>query len=168
MPDFELHHHSALAGVRAIEGARIRLEALPEGTVLQLLGAPFEDGNFREIASENRLSVRENGPKDCFLVGDFPVSDLAFPDLRSEFTLVDQSHGRVRIAIEGDAVEDVLAKGTGLDLANFAVGSAATTLIGHLATHITRTAPNRFELMVLRGFAESLWHDLETMSREFI
>ena len=49
----------------------------------------------------------------------------------------------------------------------FLLTLATTTLIGHIAAHITRTGPDRFELMPLRGFAESLWHDLETMAAEF-
>ncbi len=171
MPDFQLHHRAALAGVTAINGARIRVSPLPEGTVLQVLGSPAEVGKSGEIAEKYGFSVRKNGPTDRFWVAVQPVSSGFLPEISAqwpELTVVDQSHGRVRQAIEGDAVEDVLAKGTGLDLANFEVGSATTTLIGHIATHITRTAPDRFELMVLRGFAESLWHDLETMSREFI
>ena len=49
----------------------------------------------------------------------------------------------------------------------FETDDTRATLIGHIAVHLTRTGPDRFELMVLRGFAESLWHDLETMSAEF-
>jgi sarcosine oxidase subunit gamma len=83
---------------------------------------------------------------------------------------VDQSHGRVRIRVSGAKVEQMLAKGTAVDLAPiaFPLGHATTTLIGHVAAHITRTDSESFEIIVLRGFAESLWDDLETMGREFV
>lgn len=171
MPDFDIVHHPVLSGVAPIDGARIRLSPLPEGTVLQILGSEDDVARLRDKAAEFGLSCRPNGPKDWFLVSDNPSFVPPFTHFVSAFApsaVVDQSHGRVRIVIEGEAVEAVLAKGTGLDLAGFSVGCATTTLIGHIATHLTRTAPNRFELMVLRGFAETLWHDLETMSREFV
>ena len=41
------------------------------------------------------------------------------------------------------------------------------TLIGHISVHMTRAAPDRFELMVLRGFAESLWEEIAHMGAEF-
>jgi sarcosine oxidase subunit gamma len=66
-------------------------------------------------------------------------------------------------------VERVLAKGTAVDLtlSAFPIGKSTTTLIGHIAAHITRMSAEGFEIMVLRGFAESLWDDLARMSAEF-
>jgi len=83
--------------------------------------------------------------------------------------VVDQSHGRVRIALSGPMATRVLAKGTAADLSltAFPIHHATTTLIGHIAAHLTRIAEDRFELIVLRGFAESQWEDLDRMSAEF-
>ncbi len=83
--------------------------------------------------------------------------------------VVDTSHGRVRMALSGATVERVLAKGTAVDLAlsAFPVGQSATTLVGHISVQLTRTGEQSFELMVLRGFAGSLWDDLIGMAREF-
>jgi len=53
-----------------------------------------------------------------------------------------------------------------LDLSALDVGGA-TTPIGHIAAHITRTAHDLCELIPLRGFAENLWRDLELMAVEF-
>ena len=47
------------------------------------------------------------------------------------------------------------------------MGASASTLVGPLGVHLTRTARRRYELMVLRSFAEALWHDLEVMAAEY-
>ena len=79
----------------------------------------------------------------------------------------DQSHGRVRIVVEGAQAAEMLAKGTAVDLEGMAVGASASTLVGPLGVHLTRTSAVRYELMVLRSFAEALWHDLEMMAAEY-
>jgi sarcosine oxidase subunit gamma len=92
-----------------------------------------------------------------------------FAALEPRATGVDQSHGRVRIRIEGKMASRALSKGNAVDLdpSAFPVGQSAVTLIGHIAAHMTRVAPEAFEIIVLRGFAESLWDDLARMSLEF-
>ncbi len=45
------------------------------------------------------------------------------------------------------------------------VGGSTATLIGHIAAHVTRVDKDAFEIIVLRGFAESLWDDLARMRR---
>jgi len=163
MRDIDLIHRPALAGTTPVASAAIRLTPLPEGTVLQIFGTA--SGAASLSAANSRLSLRANGPGQWYAVAEDTGAGVTLPE---QFTSVDQSHGRVRIAVEGSAVEQVLAKGTGIDLSQFAVGDATTTLIGHISAHITRTAADRFELMPLRSFAETLWHDLETMAAEHI
>lgn len=171
LSDFELIHRPALGSATPLRSRCIRLMPLPEGTVLQVLGDAAHVASLAEATQRTGLSMRANGPGQWFLVGDAPLSADTLSDLARSLpdglSIVDQSHGRVRIAVEGDAVEAVLAKGTGVDLARFETGHATTTLIGHIATHVSRTAIDRFELMPLRGFAESLWHDLEKMAAEY-
>ena len=150
-------HRPALAGP---VGGGARVTALPEGGVLHLLAragapAPELDG------------LRAAGPGQWFLVSEAPadVAALAarFPDL----AICDQGHGRVRIAVEGPRAAEMLAKGTAVDLERMAVGASAQTLIGPIGAHLTRTGDQAFELMVLRGFADSLWRDLEAMAAEW-
>ncbi|HTO32421.1 MAG TPA: sarcosine oxidase subunit gamma family protein, partial [Pararhizobium sp.] len=118
-------------------------------------------------------AVRHYGPGQWFVIGDAVLSSSEIfakaAQLDGSGSIADQSHGRVRIGISGTAVESVLAKGTAVDLAlsQYPVGRSAMTLIGHISALITRTGPNSFELMVLRGFAESLWDELIEMSLEF-
>lgn len=164
MSDIELIHRPVLASAKPLGSGRIRLTPLPEGTVLQVFGPAARGASIAEIAARAGLSLRPNGPGQWYLVGDAPAR-LELPD---GFSVVDQSHGRVRMAVEGDAVEQVLAKGTGVDLSRFEVGHATSTLVGHVGAHLTRTAADRFELMPLRSFAESLWHDLERMAAEYV
>ncbi len=82
----------------------------------------------------------------------------------ASLALSDQSHGRVRLSLDGRRARSALARGTGVDLYEtvFTPGSSAATLFGHIGIHLTCLAPERFELIVLRGFAESLWHELVT------
>lgn len=170
--DFELIHRPVLGSATPLLSRRIRLMPLPEGTVLQVFGDAAHAASLAKAAERAGLSMRANGPGQWFLVGDMLLSGTALSDLAASLpeglALVDQSHGRVRIAVEGEVVEAVLAKGTGIDLYRFEVGHATTTLIGHIATHISRPAADRFELMPLRGFAESLWHDLQKMAAEYV
>ncbi len=164
MYDFELIHRPVLASAKPLGSGRIRLTPLPEGTVLQVFGPAAQGTALSEATARAGLSLRPNGPGQWYAVSDAP----ARPELPDRFSVVDQSHGRVRIAIEGDAVEQVLAKGTGIDLSRFEVGHATSTLVGHVGAHLTRTAADRFELMPLRSLAGSLWHDLERMAAEYV
>jgi sarcosine oxidase subunit gamma len=171
MTDFELIHRPVLGPVTPVVAERIRLEPLPEGTVLQVFGPVGHIASLMEAAKRAGLDMRANGPGLWYLVGDEPAPPAAKAELTAGlselFSVIDQSHGRVRIAIEGEVVEEILAKGTGIDLDCFGIGQSTTTLIGHVSAHMTRTAKDRFELMAQRGFTESLWHDLVTMAAEY-
>ncbi|MDQ0322875.1 sarcosine oxidase subunit gamma [Pararhizobium capsulatum DSM 1112] len=182
MVDFALLHRPALADAKSGSfGAespdkRITLAALPEGHVLQVLAA-LGNGNLRSliptVSDGTPHAVRPYGPGQWFVVGDAPLSAAEIfgktPLLDGKASISDQGHGRIRIGISGASVEAVLAKGTAVDLAlsNFPVGHSAMTLIGHISALIARTGPESFELLVLRGFAESLWDELIQMSLEF-
>lgn len=170
MSTFELIHRPALGAVRALQASRIRLASLPEGAMLQVMGPADGTALVADVAQQAGLSVLPGGPGQWLLVSDMPMMRAAKHALAAGlvgFTIVDQSHGRVRIAVEGPVVEDVLAKGTGIDLAAFAIGHATSTLVGHITVHLSRLSATRFELMPLRSFAESLWHDLEIMAAEY-
>lgn len=84
--------------------------------------------------------------------------------------VVDQSHGRVTIAIEGAQVRAVLAKGCRLDLhpRAFGAGRVASTLIAQITCllHQTDAAP-RFELTVFSTLARPFFHWLGESAAEF-
>lgn len=151
-------HRPALAG---LEGG-VQLTALPEGHVILMLG--------RAGASSPALDgLRLAGPGQWFLVGDAPLSaaEVAALAATPDCAISDQSHGRARIAVVGPCAAALLAKGTALDLEGLAVGASATTLLGPIGVHLTRTGPEAFELMALRSFAVSLWTDLMEMAAEY-
>ncbi|MCF1481316.1 hypothetical protein B7W85_20655 [Allorhizobium ampelinum] len=164
LADFHLVRRPAL-GTKAVErfGA-LTLETVFDATVLHVLGKP---GDVAPMPPQG-FDLRNAGLGQWFAVG--PASaDQAVAAFGQAAFLVDQSHGRTLIRISGALVRNVLAKGTALDLHpdQFAIGSATTTLIGHISVNLCRTGEDQFELLVLRGFAESLWDELAGMAKEF-
>lgn len=157
---FAFTHRPALGSAL---GSGVTLTALPEGHVVLLLaraGAPAPEVE----------GLRPAGPGQWYLVGDAPLGADALAALAErlpDVAVSDQSHGRVRIAVSGTKATAALAKGTAVDLDALPVGASATTLVGPLGVHLTRTGEAAFELMVLRSFAAALWHDLETMAAEY-
>ena len=176
-PDFKSGFRPTLRPVLGKKGAiastTIKLSPLPEGAIIHVLAAPDAADMEVRLSSLAIGDVRAVSPGQWFIVGEQPLSHAdmkAFlAALEPQATGVDQSQGRIRIRIEGRMAERVLAKGTAVDLsiAAFPVGRSATTLIGHIAAHLTRLDGPVFEVIVLRGFAESLWDDLARMSLEF-
>ncbi len=177
MRDFLPSHHSALGSVQTPRpDASVTLRPLPEGHVLQVLGSHGVDdigSLLLEISDGADHTVRTAGPGQWFVVGDRSLSVQEFLAIESRLegkaALVDQSHGRVRIWVSGRQVEAMLAKGTAVDLdeRSFKAGQTALTLVGHISVHLTRIAPDGFEILVLRSFAEDLWTNLNHMSVEF-
>ena len=180
MPDHTLVHKPALAGVRygsfgnkTAEGSGIRLQACPESCLLHVVGAP-DCGDLGSILTTNpSYSVRIAGPTQWFIVNEEPMTDDAIRTLEIRLderaAISDQTHGRIRIGLSGSFASHVLAKGTAIDLnsSQFPVGRSAMTLIGHITVNLSRIGHDAFELIVLRGFAESLWDDLIHMSLEY-
>lgn len=170
--DFPLARRSPFGAAAPSGGAAISLEAVTGCLVLQVLAraATTRETIVAAIGSASQGSLRFAGPGQWFLVadGDADRQDIA-DRLEGVAEVVDQSHGRACIRIGGGAVRAMLAKGTGVDLADeaFPLGHAAMTLVGHIGVNLARVGENVFEMLVLRGFAESLWHDLEVMSAEF-
>ncbi len=174
----ELHnaHNAALADVKrgrfGSPGASgVELHVRPEACVLHILGAPGCGDLQAELQATGYGAVRYFNPTQWFIVGDQPLPPAALEkltrDLDGRASVSDQTHGRVRIGISGPRAADALAKGTGIDLELFPVGGSAMTLVGHISVNLARTGANDFELMVLRGYAESLWHDLVHMGLEY-
>ncbi|MGQ2949037.1 MAG: sarcosine oxidase subunit gamma family protein [Agrobacterium sp.] len=176
-PDFKSGFRPTLRPVLGKKGAiastTIKLSPLAEGAIIHVLAAPDAADMEVRLSSLAKGDVRAVSPGQWFIVGEQPLSHADMTTflaaLEPQATGVDQSQGRVRIRIEGRMAERVLAKGTAVDLsiAAFPVGRSATTLIGHIAAHLTRLDGPVFEVIVLRGFAESLWDDLARMSLEF-
>ncbi len=183
MPDAILRPAGALASVqRGHVGAEggdgpITLTAMNETALLHVLtregSALGRDDIAAALSGVGAFDVRAAGPGQWFAVGDAPLAPGGFADIEKALAgkahAVDQSHGRVRIAVAGKSAAAMLCKGIAVDLdaTEFPVGRSVMTLAGHLGVLLTRTGDERFELMVLRGYALSLWESLVEMGLEF-
>ncbi|MCD2172386.1 sarcosine oxidase subunit gamma [Rhizobium sp. C4] len=171
MPDFPTSR-PVLAGKSARHGKGITLEALPEGHVLQVMGATTS-ADLRALLDSAGLTgsaLRPAGYRQWYAVGDTPLDAQALQAIVTALPpgtyLSDQSHGRVRIRLSGTRATELLSKGTAVDLHDsaFSVGHTATTLFGHISVHLSRTGETEFELTVLRSFAEALYSELEELA----
>ena len=158
-------HRPALAGRAPVEGPGIRLEPLPEGHLLQVIGAPDVESIAACLPAAGFAAsgVRSAGYRQWYVAGDAPAAAGQLAALSAALSgkarVTDQSHGRVRIGLFGPAAAGLLATGTAVDLdpSVFPEGRSAVTLFGHISVQLTRTGPQRFELTVLRSFAEDLY-----------
>lgn len=120
------------------------------------------------------------GPDEWLVV----AQDGAEADLESHLgaavaphggTVTDVSESRATIVVSGPNARDVLAKGCPLDLhpRAFAAGTCAQSLVAKVGVIVHRTdsgaagEPARFELHVLRSFADYLWRFLEDAGQEY-
>ncbi len=162
-------HKPALAGKATVEGSGIRLEPLPEGHLLHVMAAIDGDSlaNALSAAGLATSAARVAGYQQWYITGEesLPPSRITLlaDHLRGRGFVCDQSHGRIRIALSGPRAADLLTRGTAVDIdpTAFPVGQSAVTLFGHVSVQLTRTQATRFELTVLRSFAEDLYEMLE-------
>ncbi len=98
------------------------------------------------------------GRGQALLIG--PVPD---PSLAEHAALTDQSDAWAMVRIEGERVEDVLARLVPVDLRapDFERGHTVRTLVGHMAGSVTRLGPRAFQVMVFRSMAATLVHELK-------
>lgn len=140
-----------------------RLSALPVGRLWLAVsfGLPLE-GRLAAFAPQP-FALRAAGPLTWLIVGDDPLPFAeAERALAPEGALIDISHGRLRYEIAGPGARAKLATGIAVDLAPsaFVEGEACETMFNHISVHLTRTGADRFEILVGRSFAQSLWREL--------
>ncbi len=172
MPDLPISK-PVLAGKTVLQSETIRLEALPEGHLLHVLGTTTSEELLAHlpVAGLKRSSVRPAGYRQWFIAGNEQLVQSqrrALADaLAGRAFICDQSHGRIRLLVSGRDVPRILNKGTAVDLhpSSFPEGRSAMTLFGHISVQLTRIGMNDFELTVLRSFAESLYEELEALAR---
>jgi sarcosine oxidase subunit gamma len=173
MAEITLIRRPALAHSAVGAEVSLYLEPLPEGHVLHALAASNALDVTKRLArvSDGRVhAVRAYASSQWLVVGDapLPAADVRgkAAELGADFRLSDQSHGRVRLAVSGPQARLLLAKGSAVDFSArmFALGRSAATLFNHIGVHVTRTGEDRFELIALRSFAESLWEELVILS----
>lgn len=99
------------------------------------------------------------GRGQAMLIG--PAPDAALGQFAA---LTDQSDGWAVLRLEGDAVEQVLARLVPVDLraGSFKRGHTLRSQVQHMAGSITRIGDRAFLIMVFRSMAETLVHDVKT------
>lgn len=176
MPETALAPRPALPHPPRGRAASVLIEPLAEGHVLHALaaaGAEVPPGHLAALSDGAPHAVRRLAPGQWLIVGDAPLDPAemrARLGAASGLALSDQSHGRVRIALTGPRARFLLAKGSAVDFsaAAFPLGHGTPTLFNHVGIHVTRTDEDRFELLVLRSFAQSLWEELATLSADIL
>jgi methylglutamate dehydrogenase subunit D len=126
------------------------------------------------IARGARLSFLWAGHRAWIAMADERnIADLESvlrDDLGSLVSISDQSDGRLLLEVRGGNVRDMLARLAPIDLhpRAFRPDDTALTLFGHIAGQITQIdAAPVYELMVFRGFAESLLQDVMAYGAQF-
>ncbi|MCE8009370.1 sarcosine oxidase subunit gamma [Aestuariivita sp.] len=78
--------------------------------------------------------------------------------------LTDQSDAWSVVRLDGEGVEEVLARLVPIDLRpqSFKRGHTARTQLMHMTASITRVGERAFQIMVFRSMSATLVHDLET------
>jgi heterotetrameric sarcosine oxidase gamma subunit len=164
-----LRHPLSIVTIMAREGRGAALA----GALRDSFGLARLPGPGQSATAQDDLTLRWAGPDQWFAIaergGDGELHRRLAAVLADHASLVDQSHGRVAIVIAGPRARAVLAKGTAVDLhpSRFRTGQVAMTQMAHVGVHLAETAPDVFELLVFRSFAESLFEFLAAMAAEY-
>lgn len=119
------------------------------------------DGDFVFHHAANRVFVVA---RDADLL---PALKVALPSGKA--AIIDQSHGRVCLAVEGLAVEDVLSKlfAINFDISAFSIGKGIATAHHVIFALIYRETETRFLLFPHRSFARDFMKALIKAGTEY-
>jgi heterotetrameric sarcosine oxidase gamma subunit len=126
------------------------------------------------LAPGDRVSLLWSGHDQWLAL----ARDDSMPNLKAELQLAvaataslsDQSDARFALVLSGPLVRETLAKVTLIDFhpRTFRPLQTVLTLFGHLNGQITQTDDTpSYEVMVFRGFAESLWRSAHMAGAEY-
>ncbi len=147
----------------------VTLTPLADGHILQVAsrkGVDLTPSELEALGDGLPHAVRPLGPGQWLIVGEKSLSPQGLCSKAEPFgdraDVVDLSHGRVRIKLEGPGCMDLIASGSGVDLRqrSFHIGVTVSTLFRHITIVLTRTGPTAFEVLVARSFATALWDEL--------
>ena len=143
---------AALEAIRTVAG--LSLEAKPGagafGDAASAFG--FAPGRFLVMADDEDMLAR--------LAEALPAE---------AGTVLDLSHGRTVLRVEGVQAEQVLSKLFALDFraAAFALGAGRATMHHQVHALIQRTGERRFDVVVFRSFARAFWTTLRHAAEEY-
>ena len=140
--------------------------------IAAVLAAPGQTAEAAGILVANgEFEARFCGPGEWLVLSEAHAPETLVAELSvrlGDFAfVVDQSHGRVVLTLSGPDAARILANGVAVDLHPdaFPVGRAANVLCNHLSLNLARTGDERFDLTVMRSFAEALVEDMKIMAR---
>jgi len=174
VPVAKLIAKSPLSGMLPFETACARLAESDPGPIFSL--QPFAGkGAALSKALKKAHGVSFPAPgqslsgKGCRIVWSareqaFLLGAVADGGLADHGAVTDQSDGWAVMALQGPTAEAVLARLCPLDLRllSFPVGKTARSQVQHVAALIHRTAPDAFDIMVMRSFGATAVHDIAT------
>ncbi len=127
------------------------------------LSAALKEAHGMALPSPNRTTGKAGARMIWFGHGvtllQGPKADKS---LSKHAALTDQSDGWAVVRLTGTGARDVLARLMPVDLRDtvFKPGHTARTELAHMMASITRTGARSWQIMVFRGFAETLVQDL--------
>ncbi len=191
----ELHRHHALDGAYAPgtygaspEAPGVRLSRRGALAIVQVAAFAGSGDAVRQVAetvtglapdptpiratTQGDRSWLWTAPERWLLIAPadaMPAIDLAAAIPTEQGSVVDLSHARAAVRLEGADARAVLSKGCSLDFhpGVFGPGACAQSTLFHVATLIHCRDANSFDLFAFRGFGRSLWEMLVDAALEF-
>ena len=128
--------------------------------------------NFPEslkTSSNQSTRILWMGPDNWYV---FSTLDI-FEDLKAfddkDFAITNISQSRTVIELEGDSINEVLKKGTPLNVDKLKSGDCANTVYNGITITLDFVSnnPNKLRIFGLRSFGESLYHSITDASLEY-
>ena len=127
------------------------------------LSTALKKAHGMALPAPNRTTGKAGGRAVWFGHGMILLQGAkADKSLAKHAALTDQSDGWAVVRLTGTGARDVLARLTPVDLRDsvFKRGHTARTELAHMMASITRMGAQSWQIMVFRGFAATLVHDL--------
>jgi len=132
-----------------LDGAMEFGEALGEALSLDIP----ENAYFAE--GENATLVSLGAGRLLALAGTENLAARLGEKIGTSGTVVDLSHARTLLRLEGAPVEEVLNRGIAMDLHRMPPGAATQTKMEHFDVTLMRRSPECFEILAFRSFGEA-------------
>ena len=155
------------AAMAAINGA-----PAPQDLGRRLAQFPGATPSPRRAAGGPELELLWSGPDQFLAVSErlgpgALVDTLASSLSGTDATVVDLSHGRTVLVLEGAACRELLAKGCALDVDAMESGECVPTLLSHFNVLLHCDGEQSFRLYVMRSFGEACYRWLLHAGAEF-
>lgn len=147
-------------------------DAALKSAVLRAYGVHLPENS--RVAQGSAVSFIGYGPGQWLAVSESLAHEALAGDLSQRLaglaSISDQSGGRTVLRVSGPRARDVLAKGLPVDLdpRAFPLGSAATSVIGHMGVQLWQVDDTRsYDIAIFRSLSQSFWRWLTASAAEF-